>query len=145
MLFFNKLLGFRDFKKLDEIKKFISTNFNLDKDENIDIAAELLIFETTRQKTWILGTEERLFCVLDDVGKDTFNVRWVLTKDELINDKEIVLDISIDPSYKKETGLINFGQNHTKWLYSKKLFPSSDELHKKIIDLIEYKMLTNED
>ena len=61
MLFFNKLLGFRDFSKLEEIKDYISANFSIEQDENITKAQELKIFETSRQKTWLLVTENKIF------------------------------------------------------------------------------------
>lgn len=145
MLFFNKLLGFRDFSKLEEIKDYISANFSIEQDENIAKAQELIIFETSRQKTWLLVTENKIFCILDDIDKDSFDVRWHLTKDKLVEDNKVILDIRINSDYKANTGLVDFGQNHKNWLYSKKLFPTSDNLKQKIIGLINHKMLTNWD
>ena len=145
MSFFNKLLGFRDFSKLGEIKDFISSNYTLDQDESITNAQELIIFETSRQKTWLIVTSKKMFCVLDDVDKDTFEVRWHLTKDKLVSDNKVILDIKIDHDYKENTGLVDFGQNHREWLYSKKLFPTKDKLKDKIVGLITHKMLTNGD
>ena len=141
MFFFNKLLGFRDFSKLEEIKKTISSKFNFDKDENIDKAKELIIFETSRQKTWIIATEKKLFCVLDNVENDTFEIRWHMAADEIIKDNKIDLDIKVVDSYKKNTGLVDFGKNHREWLYSKKYFSSPDKLREKVAELLTHKML----
>ncbi len=143
MSFFNKLLGFRDFLKQEQIKEFISSKFFLYQDESIINAEVLLFFETTRQKTWLIATDRRLFCVLDDIDKESCEVRWFLTKDQLIYENKVNLDIKINPNYKESIGLVDFGKNHAGWLYSKKIFPSKDRLNKIIIDLISSKMLTN--
>lgn len=143
MLLFNKILGFRDFSKLEEIKQFISSNYTLDTDEDIINSQELMIFETSRQKTWLIATNKKLFCVLDDVEKDTFEVRWYLTKDNIVKDDSVNLEINVNNTDKKYTGLIDFGSNHKDWLYSKKLFSTKEQIKEKVVELIMHKMLTN--
>jgi len=138
--FFNNILGFRDFSKFEDIKQYLFKTVIPYSHENISTAKELIIFETYRQKTWLIATEMRLFCVLDDIEKDIFEVRWQLSKDKLISNDIIIIDIKINHNYKEQTGLVCFGNNYKNWLYSKKLYPTPELLKESIIQLIKYKM-----
>ena len=144
MALFKNILGFRDFSKIEEIKDYIKLNFPLnlsyENSEDLDNSLELLLFETTRQKTWLLCSNFRFFCILDDIAKDTFLIRWQLAKQEIIRNESLILPININPEYKKNAGLIDFGPSHKNWLYSKSLFPNANELKNGIIDLIQNKM-----
>lgn len=139
MTFFKSILGFRDFTKIDDIKKYINLNLFYDKKEDIFNAQHLLVFDTTKQKTWLIVSNLRLFCVLDDIAKDTFIVRWNLNKSEIIHNGSIILHIEVH-DYSKNSGLINFGENHKGWLYSKKLFPTADSISKAIHNVIRTAM-----
>ena len=127
-LFFKYILGFRDFSKIEEIKKFINLNLYYSKEEDILNAEHLLLFDTSKQKTWILISNLRMFCVLDDISKDTFQPRWHLNKNEIIRNGKIILEIKVHEEYSHNSGLIDFGNVHKKWLYSKKLFPNPNKL-----------------
>ena len=140
MAILNNILGYRDFSPIEVIKDFISRNLPSEPSENIGSAKELLLFETTRQKTWLLVSNLRLFCILDDIAKDTFEVRWVMKKSEIIEAGKIILPIAVHPEYKENTGLIDFGEKQKDWLFSKSLFSTAAKLKSAIEDLIVAQM-----
>ena len=63
MALINKILGYRDFSKLEDIKNYIASNYSLEPGENILTAEGIIIFQTSRQKTWLIASEKKLFCV----------------------------------------------------------------------------------
>ncbi|MBL4898808.1 MAG: hypothetical protein JKX76_04055 [Colwellia sp.] len=138
MGFLSNILGFRDFSKREEIKRKIAS---LKIDEDVEAADSLIFFKTSKQQTWLIATNKNLYCVLDDIAKDTFEVRWSLLKRELIGENgSIALKILLNPAYKEKSGRIDFGYKHIGWLYSKHLFSSSSELKERIKILIRNKM-----
>lgn len=139
MYFFNYILGYRDFSKLEEIKENIFKKYNQINDENIHKATEILLFESSRQKTWLLITEERFFCVLDDVENDFFRVRWNITKNDIIHGNQLIIKLKTY-DYLKNTGKIDFGKFHKGWLYSKSIYSTHEELKSKIESEIIFKM-----
>lgn len=141
MTFFSKILGYRDFAKLEDIKASIPLKFTISDNENLDKVGSLIFFKTKRQQTWLIASNQNLYCVLDDILSDKFEVRWKITKDELVDSLgEVILQIEIDSSFRENSGRIDFGHNHKNWLYSKNLFPSPDKLKKDIEALIKNRM-----
>jgi hypothetical protein len=141
MLFFNRILGFRDFTKLEGIKKFLSEGGFIDTDEDISAAEALVIFETTQQKTWLIVTNKKMYCILDDVDKDTIEVRWKMTKEEIADGKQIKIPFKFYPNFKDTVGKIDFGNLHRGWLYSKKLFTSPEDLKESLDHVIKSKFV----
>ena len=135
-------LGRRDFSIKEYIIDFVrnSKHFNSNS-ENLDRAKALLIFSTSKQQTWIVSTNERLYCILEDNRKDDPHINWSIPKKDLINNNEISIIITTDEDYKEEIGLISFGKEHKNWLYSKKLFKNSDHLRYEVQRLIKESML----
>ena len=91
----------------------------------------LILFSTSKQKTWILANKEYLFCFLDDTSKDSFELRWKERKINLLD------SIKIKADFKEKTGIVDFGANHKRWLYSKELYKTKQELSRKIDDLLK--------
>lgn len=119
-------LGYREFYSESQIRDCITSSKNfISEKEDYNNAKLLLIFETLKQKTWLVTTEIRLYCVLDDIRKPSPNINWSLGKDKLISDNNIVLDIK-SKDKNKTTGLVDLGSNHKNWLYSKRLFENYD-------------------
>jgi len=141
MTFFGKILGYRDFTKREEIKKHICSNTNFNSNEDIDNAESIIFFKTKIQQTWLLVSNRKIYCVLDDITTGNFELRWSIERNNLINSNgKIILELYIDPNYKEKSGRIDFGQIHRGWLYSKSLYPDPERLRGDIHMLIELKM-----
>lgn len=138
MTFFGKILGYRDFAKLETIKMAISSKLQLTSGETLDKAGTLIFFKTQRQQTWLLVSNKNLYCILDDIQTDNAEIRWQMTKADLFdNSKNFKLKIKIISEYKEKSGLIDFGANHPNWLYSKDLYQSAEKLRTDIEELIK--------
>ncbi len=97
--------------------------------------ADLKIFETSKQTTWLKKTASGIECHLDDNREGKRNGhRWTLSKAETA---QILAsgDIYVNPGFKIRTGLMSVG-SHTNWLYSKRLYPDPAGLHHKVVELL---------
>ncbi len=138
------LLGRRDFYSEDEIIKFVKNSKKYNPDiERLDQALALRIFHTSKQQTWVVSTNERLYNILDDNREDKPNINWSIPKRELVTNDKVSIDISTRSS-TENTGLVNFGSRHKNWYYSKELFKDTD-IEKEIKQLIIRAMLKNSD
>src|SRR5207247_5096725 len=115
-----------DFKSREEIAEYIVHSVNIDPNSETPSAAKtLLIFQTSKQRTWLVATPERLYCVLDDVRKPDPHINWSMHRSKIVTNGEVVLEIqSHDRSDK--TGQIDFGPEHRRWLYTRDLFEHGD-------------------
>ena len=132
-------LGYRDFMSKSEITSFIrkSKHFDAQKEDPKDAGA-LLIFQTSKQQTWIVSTSERLYCILDDIRKDNPNINWSMPKDAILKGNRMTLDITTREKSDK-TGLVDIGSKHRNWLFTKWLFENT-KIEDRIQDLIYRKM-----
>ncbi len=139
--FINVLLGRRDFYSKNGIIKFVKNSKNYDSDkEDLDQADALKIFETSKQRTWLVSTNKRLYNILDDNRKNKPHINWSIPKRNIITDNKISLDI-ITHDYSEKSGLVDIGSKHEGWFYSKNLFNKSN-IKKEIQNLIKRTMLT---
>ena len=124
----NRILGYRDFHKRNEIIEFIKNKFNPTDKEKIESSEEIILFRTSRQQTWLIVSNTTVYCILDDKEKKSILFKWKMNKEELIDSVgNFNLNISTG-DYKGNTGTINFGEQHKGWLYSKKLFQNENDL-----------------
>ena len=124
----NRILGYRDFHKRNEIIEFIKNKFNPTDKEKIESSEEIILFRTSRQQTWLIVSNTTVYCILDDKEKKSILFKWKMNKEELIDSVgNFNLNISTG-DYKGNTGTINFGEQHKDWLYSKKLFQNEKDL-----------------
>jgi hypothetical protein len=116
--------GFFDKREINEIITHSGMLY-----ENEEIEKNLLIYSTEAQKTWLVSTGKRIFCILNEKGtlKSNQSITWVA-------DKESLSPIGTR-KYKKYSGLLDL-QNHAGWLYSYRLFPTPDDLIGKVNDLL---------
>lgn len=130
-----KLLGRRDFYTQNDIICHVrkSKNYNSSK-ENLDQAKVLKIFHTSKQKTWLILTNERMYCILDDNREEMPHVRWSIPKSDIIDGNKISIDIKIRDCSEK-SGIVDIGSK-VGWKFSKKLFTKVD-IKKSIEKLIE--------
>jgi hypothetical protein len=117
-----KLLGYREFCSEYEIRRRIerSKNFNANC-ESFENAKSLLIFQTTKQQTWLVSTDLRLYCVLDDRRKPEARLQWSEPKNQLMTDGSYAGSIIVR-SKSEKTGLLDIGNKRRGWLFSKRLF-----------------------
>lgn len=122
------VLGYRDFKNLNTIIDFLKSN-NLIEGNSIDKLKTMTLFNTTKQRTWLISDNQNVFCFLDDTSKDTIEFRWKEKKQLLKN------RIRINSSYNDKAGIVDFGENHKKWYYSKRLYHNESELRRDLDEL----------
>lgn len=127
------LLGRRGFYSELDIINFVKNSKNYDAD-NLNNAEALKIFQSSKQKMWLVSTNIRTYCVLDDNRKDEPRVTWSIAKSGINNGDNISVEIK-EPDYSEKSGLINIGTKKNL-LYSKKLFKGSD-VKKDIENLIK--------
>ena len=133
------LLGRDEFKSPDEIIELIRQYRGFDPEqEDISHAEALLIFQTSKQQTWLVATSVRLYCVLDDLKKSFTRAQWSYSKDTLVSNTEVTVRISARNKTEK-TGLVDIGE-HRNWLYSRKLF-ANEPIENRIRDLIARHMI----
>lgn len=115
------LLGRRDFYAQNDIINYVrkSKNYNSSK-ENLYQAKALKIFHTSKQKTWLILTNERMYCILDDNREEMPHVRWSIPKSDIIDGNKISIEIKIR-DYSEKSGLVDIGPK-VGWIFSKKLF-----------------------
>jgi hypothetical protein len=115
-------LGFRSFATEQEIKDCVARSApTLRGAENYKHARALLIFSTSKQQTWLIRTNERLYLVLDDRRKDDPKMQWSVLLAESRN-----FEIKTKPDYTRRSGLVDFDPRHRDWLYTKRLFQEDD-------------------
>lgn len=119
------ILGYRKFWKEEKIRDIVAKSKNFNQiDESVERSRSLLIFETSKQRTWLVSTSHRLYCVLDDIRKDRPKLQWSMSKTEIAPNSNYDESIKIKPETEK-TGLVDIGTKHKNWLYSTRLFTSS--------------------
>ena len=128
------LLGRGDLKNADQIIQ-ITNAYPQARDLSPAVEA-LLIFQTSKQQTWLVASPSYLACVLDDLNKGFTRVQWLMLADRLIRDGEVIATITTsersEPS--ESTGLLHINERRN-WLFSKRLF-SSRAVEATIRDLI---------
>lgn len=113
----------RGFESMPAIKLRIaeSKSYDLDGSDPADAVA-LLIFSTRLQQTWLVASARRLYCVLDDIGDLEPRSQWSMPLEEIVN-ADGTLRINLRERLKSErSGLVDFGEAHKDWLFSRKLF-----------------------
>ena len=124
--FASLMLGWREFKSREEIAEYIVHSVNFDPQrEDPRTAKTLPLFQTSRQRTWLVATSERLYCILDDVRKPEPHINWSLPKSKVVANGDVVLEIRPHDRTAK-TGLVDFGNEHRRWLYTRDLFDRGD-------------------
>jgi hypothetical protein len=132
-------LGKSEFKTSDEIIATVRQHKDFDANsENLETAEAMLIFQTSKQQTWLVVTSLRLYCVLDDLEKSSTRVQWSIPI-ETIADDQGQFKITIQTRDKTpRTGLLDIGDRRS-WLFSKKLF-ASEPIEAKIRDLVTHQL-----
>ncbi len=117
-------LGGRNFFDKTDIENYINQSKNYNRDKTV-AEGSLLIFKTSKQHTWLVLSSKRLYCILDDIRKPKPHINWSISNSKLISGNDIILEL-IARDKSENTGLIDIGQDHKNWLFSKSLFASID-------------------
>lgn len=130
------LLGYRAFAAEREIRRSIEKSGSYDSTrESQDDARSLLIFETSKQHTWLVATGDRLYFVLDDVRRPAPRIARAVDRSELRNQPDGRIAVDTKPKSVR-TGLVDVGLRRRGWLYSKALFPSTRPIEHAIDHLL---------
>ncbi len=131
------------FRSESEIKKCIRSSKNYE-NEDTSSAKSFLFFSTSKQRTYLVATMERLYCILDDSRKDKPHINWSLPREKVADANGLVFSITSRVKSDK-TGLVDIGPQHKNWLFSKKLFQSSsiESSMKEVIESSMYKPHNN--
>lgn len=95
--------------------------------------ADLLIFRTKRQRTWLVATAGSLFCLLDDARTQQSD-RLVQWRQQVT---ALPIPVGTRPSKRDgHLGLLDIGSRQN-WLYSRGLFDGPDDVVSKVDRLLE--------
>jgi hypothetical protein len=116
------------FLTAEGIRNLVASSGHLDKDEQV--GADLLIFSTERQHTWLIATDKKLFCLLDDDNTRTSGkiIQWITNKGDATP--------VVARKYKETVGLLDVGQRKN-WLYSSDLFPTPKDLEREVTQILK--------
>ncbi len=117
----SRILGYREFWGEEDIRFLIKRSKNFTSDESPDKAKSLLIFQTSKQQTWLVSTSKRLYCILDDIRKRSPKIQWSTAKESFGSGANYIAAISTRTKTEK-TGLVDIGPMHKNWLYTKAFF-----------------------
>ena len=132
--------GRPDFASKSEIIDFARKSKSFDAvSENLQHADALTIFSTSKQHTWLVATDKRLYCILDDIRKDQPHINWSMPRRDLVAGKDVIVPVS-SREKSEFTGLVDIGDAHHDWLYTKRLF-STESVEERIRKLVAGTML----
>ncbi len=130
------------FECKESVIDFIKNSKKFDENkEDIEKADAIIIFMTSRQITWLVTTEKRLYCILDDVETRGLHINWSIPKNDIVKDNEIILKIE-STDHSQNSGLVDIGDKHKRWFYSKKLC-QIEPIETRIRNLITKHMIGN--
>src|ERR1700693_317256 len=98
-------------------------------DEREPVAGELLIFQTPKQRTWLIATTQHLFVILDD--EQTRQKRNLV---QTFFSRKQALPLKFGES--EGSGIVKFAAEDTWWYYSRQLFPTRDALNRAMRRLV---------
>lgn len=138
------MFGFRDFKEIKAITKKIekSSFFESQLGETLKEDNGFIIFDTQKQKTWIIVSNKNIYCILDDVKSEKIFLKFKLPQLGLsenlidVTNANLATDLNlsapkqflfnVDDKYKGY-GRVLF-PNTLEWLYySLRIFPNNKD------------------
>lgn len=121
-------LGPDGFLTLQSLREVVAHFALLEKDE--PVKGELLIFQTPRQRTWLIATAKRTFIVLDD---EKTRLKRNLVQTFFAVKETAPLEFTVS----KGSGTVKFAAEDTWWFYSQHLFATTDALDAAVRRLVE--------
>lgn len=119
------LLGQREFRSAKQIIEMIEDDVRFGHSgESFEERNAVPIFKTSKQQTWLVASNRRLYCVLDDPGKGFTRLQWTKSREELFNGKSSIDVPIITRGHSDAYLLLDIG-DRTGWLLSRRLFDDS--------------------
>ena len=108
--------GPRDFLTPAQVSAAIehSKNFRPGSERPNDAQA-LLFFETTKQRTWLVATTARAYCILDDRRKLKPHINWSISRAKIFDAAgQLVLELEASERHRRSSmsGHLHFGPKH---------------------------------
>lgn len=113
------------FHSKSKIKKWIIKSNKYQK-EDPSSAKLFLFFSTKKQRTYLVATNKVLYCITDDARRSEPQINWAMPSNKVLDKNGLMFSIKFKKDKSDKTGVVDIGENHKKWLFSKKLFSSSD-------------------
>lgn len=135
------IFGWRNFYDIDQLEIFLTKKYIIY--DTFGTMKSFLLFKTRRQHTWLVKTDENIYCILDDVTKSNPVVRWDILIDSLLDkDGKLIKKISVTP-YRSDSdsGIVDFGHKKSRnpndgWYYTKSLHTDPKKLKKDLTEFI---------
>ena len=121
-------IGPDGFYSSEGIRKIVIASNLLENDDTVK--QELLIFQTPKQRTWLVATKKYLFVLLDDESTQKINA---LIQTFFEKSKTLPVQFSIHD----KAGTVKFDAEDIWWYYSFNLFPTTNSLKNAIKNLIK--------
>jgi len=121
-------IGPDGFYSSEGIRKIVIASNLLENDDTVK--QELLIFQTPKQRTWLVATKKYLFVLLDDESTQKINA---LIQTFFEKSKTLPVQFSIHDN----AGTVKFDAEDIWWYYSFNLFPTTNSLKNAIKNLIK--------
>ncbi|MDI9857961.1 hypothetical protein [Flectobacillus roseus] len=121
-------LGPDGFFSSEGIKRFVTISGLLDNDDAVK--QELLIFQTPKQRTWLVASKKYVFVLLDDENTQKINSLIQTTFE-----KSNILPLKFNS--QDNAGTVKFDAEDIWWYYSFNLFPTTTSLKNAIKKLIK--------
>lgn len=112
-------------KIIDHVTNSVNFNKHLNEaEETLDNAVAILLFESSKQKSWMVGTNFRIYKILDDRRQDTPQINWSKKIVALMNKetKKLVYKLG---DYKDSLSKVKFPHRDKEYLVSKRFFVNS--------------------
>lgn len=112
------------FRSDTEIKQWIRQSKNYD-NESLESTSLFMFFSTSKQRTYLVATPKRLYCILDDSRKKSPHLNWSMPVNDVVDGHDLLFTITTKDK-SKATGLVDISDKHKNWLFSKDLFASTN-------------------
>jgi hypothetical protein len=109
----------RTFMSASDLKVQLRDSYDWSKSEYLS-SESLLIFDASRQRTWLIANSRYLYCLFDVIDEAKPRVQWRISKDHIIQDNRIIINISTD-NYSVRNGYLILGEKRPR-KYSRLLF-----------------------
>ena len=109
----------RTFTSPSDLKVQLRDIYNWSEPEYLSTES-LLIFDASRQRTWLIASMNYLYCIFDIIDEPRARVQWRIGRNRIISDDRIVLKITTRNYSDRNGHLIIDGKKPRK--YSRLLF-----------------------
>ena len=123
-------------RRIDQLRELLIRNF--DDKKSLQSAEFIQIYDTKSQHTWLVVSEEYLYCLIDRIKEDNPRVLWQMSKHELIKNEKLAVElVTVEQSDAGNLDVKIDGKSARK--FSTSLF-TADEMKEEIVKRISSKM-----